>query len=54
MLVCDSGFFVFAQGFRHLLGQLGGELVRMICHHFTAVSEARVTNGENPNLMLRA
>ena len=48
MLVCSSGFFVFAHSFRHFLGHLGGEHFRMTCHHFTAVRKARVTDGENP------
>jgi hypothetical protein len=37
MLVCGSGFFAFAQGFRHFLGHLGGEHVGIMAHFHSPV-----------------
>jgi hypothetical protein len=48
ILACGSGFFVLAQGFRHLLGHFGGEHISLVRRHFTAVREARMADGENP------
>jgi hypothetical protein len=48
MLVFGSGFFAFAHSFRDFLSHLGGKHFRMACHHFTAIREARVADGEEP------